>query len=112
MTDSSSEILGIIVGSVVGLGIAAFILPKLPFIRDKKQLKAYAREQLFTDIKSQGPMTLLQMLANAGVRDTFLNRGSLIVEVGKLCIAKRLIEETPPNCPSKELMVRRTYRLP
>jgi hypothetical protein len=113
MSDSElSELLGVLVGVVIGVFVVwKFILPRIPGFKDKKTIKDYAKSRLMDDLRQSGRLTIPEILGRAGVADSFMNRGSIAIELGKLCIARRVIEETPEGCPLRERVVKRTYRL-
>ena len=111
-SEQAGALAGLIIGSGMGIAIAWWVMQKLPFMRDKKIIKAYVKDRLLDDLQQHGPMTLPQIIGRSGASDGFMNRGSAVMEVGKLCLARKLIEETPPDCPLTERVSRRTYRLP
>jgi hypothetical protein len=108
-----SETMGMIVGFSVTIGLFLVYRNKipLPFFKSRKKIKSYVTRTLETDLKSLGKITIPEILERSGVPDSFYNRGSAVIELGKLCLAKRIIEEEPPGCTMRDRLARRTYQL-
>src|SRR4051812_446746 len=108
-----AETLGTIVGFSVTVGLFIVFRNKipLPFFKSRKKIKTYITQSLETDLKSVERITIPEILKRSGVPDSFYNRGSAVIELGKLCLTKRITEQEPPGCTVRDRLSRRTYQL-
>lgn len=112
LTDSElSGLIGMGFGAALVLGAFFGFRHRLPWFRTQRAIRQYVSERLLRDLVATERLTIPEILRNAGAPVTFLNKGRAIQELGKLCLARQVIEEEPAGCTYKDRLDRRTYRL-